>query len=124
MRAALAEPDCTSARLALALALTADLADPHRDIERLAAAAKAGAADGRGAEIIQTDRDADMGVGRTDAIGCIEGDPTEVRYVSLGPGVAGLLIGHAVVALEMAADVARRNGDAARRSDEDMSEVL
>ena len=124
MQAALAEPDRMSARLALALALTANLADPHRDVERLAAAAKAGAADGRGAEIIQTDRDADMGVGRADAIGCVKGDPTEVRYVSLGPGVAGLLIGHTVVALEMAADVASRNPNAPRRRDEDMREVL
>src|SRR5260370_18677716 len=94
------------ARSALTLALAADLADAHRDIERLAAAAEAGAAHGSGSEIIQPDRDADMGVGRADAVRGIEGDPAEIRHVSLGPGVAGLLSGHPVVARERAAAVA------------------
>src|SRR4051794_3195954 len=70
------------ARPALPLALPSpNLPDPPGPIKRLAAAAKAGAAPRSGSEIIQTDRDADMGVGRADAIGCVKGDPTEVGYV-------------------------------------------
>ena len=105
-------------------ALAADLVDAHRDIERLAAAAIAAAAHRRRAEIIEADRDAHMGVGRADAVGGVEGDPAEIGHESLGPGVAGLLLGHAVGAMEMAADIARRNGEAARGGDEDMGQVL
>ena len=38
--------------------------------------------------------------------------------------MAGLLLGDAVGAVEIAADIARRNAEAARRRDEDMGEVL
>ena len=74
-----------------------------------AAAAVAGAADRRRAEIVEPDRDPHMGIGGADAVGGIEGDPAELGHEGLGPGVAGLLLDHAVVAMEIAADVARRD---------------
>ena len=81
----------------------------------LAAAAIAGAAHRRRAEIVEPDRDADMGVGRADAVGRIERDPAEVGDIGLGPGVAGVLVGDAVGAVEIAADVAGRNAEACAR---------
>ena len=50
-----------------------------RDGQRLAGAAVARAADRRGAEIVEPDRDADIGLGRGDAVGRVEADPAEVR---------------------------------------------
>ena len=45
-------------------------------------------------------------------------------HKSFDPGVAGLLRGDAVDAVEMAADVARRDAELARRRDVHMGEVL
>ena len=111
-------------RIKLRLRLLARLVDLHGDLERLAAAAKAGAAHRRGAEIIEPDRHPHMGLGRADAVGGIEADPAEVLDMGLRPGVAGLLRGDAVGAVEMAADIARRNAELARGGDEDVGEVL
>jgi hypothetical protein len=38
--------------------------------------------------------------------------------------VPGILFDHAVIAVEIAADVARRDAEAARHRDEDMAQVL
>ena len=109
---------------ALSSAIDAAPGCVHHHVERLAAAALAAAAHRRRAEIVQPDRDADMGVGRANAVGGVEGDPAEIGHEQLGPGVAGLLLGDAVAAVEMPADVARRDGEAARRRDENVGEVL
>ena len=65
-----------------------------------------------------------MGVGGANAVGRIEADPAEILDIGFRPGVAGLLRGDAVGAMEMAADIARRDAELAGRRDEDMGEVL
>ena len=50
-----------------------------------------------------------MGFGGADTVGRIEAHPAQVFDIGLRPGVAGLLCGHTVGAVEVAADVARRN---------------
>ena len=100
------------------------LVDMDIDRQRLAGAAVAGAADRRRAQIVEPGRNPDMGVGGADPIGGVECHPAEIGHEGLGPGVAGVLIDDAVVAMEIAADVARRNADAARGGDEDVGEVL
>ena len=97
------------------LRLLACLVDADGDRQRFAAAAVARAAHRRGAEIVEPDRDPHMGVGGANAVGRIEADPAEVRDIGLRPGVAGLLRGDAVGAVEMAADVARRNAERCAR---------
>ena len=62
----------------LILRLLARLVDMHGYLERFAAAAKAGAAHWRGAEVIQADRDPHMGFGNPYPIGRVEADPAEV----------------------------------------------
>ena len=97
-------------------------ADTHG--EGLVAAAIARAADRRCAEIIEPDRDPQMRVGRGDLVGGIERDPAEALDMRFGPGMTGILLDDAVVAKEIAADIARRDADAARGRDEDVGEVL
>ena len=96
--------------------------DGHRSVS--IAAAIAGAAHRGGAEIVEPDGDAGMGVGGADAVGGIEADPAEIGHIGFRPGVAGLLVDHAVGAQEMAGDEARGNAAVARAGDEDMRVVL
>src|ERR1700731_1926494 len=115
-----------NSRLALALPLPSatDLLDLHRHRQRFHATAVAGAAHRCGAEIIQPDGDAGMGVGGADAVGGIEPDPAEIADEGFRPGMAGLLVDHAVGAQEVAGDEARRHAAASRAGDEDMGVVL
>src|SRR3954470_14296319 len=109
---------------ALILRLLARLVDADLDRHHFAATAVAGAAKRRRAEVVEPDRDPHMGIGGAQPVGGIEGDPAESGHECFGPGVAGLLLVHAVVAVEIAADVAGGNRQAARRRDEDMGEIL
>src|SRR5438309_8007382 len=111
-------------RLALPLSRSSGLFDFDRDRQRLRAAAIAGAAYGRGAEVVEPDRDTGMGVGGADAIGSIEADPAQIGYVGFRPGVAGLLVNGAVGAQEVSGDEARRNAAGAGAGDEDVGVVL
>src|SRR5471030_2420948 len=108
----------------LILRLLACLVDMHGYLERFAATAKAGAAHRRRAEVVQADRDPHMGFGNPNPVGRVEADPAEVLDKGFDPGVAGVLRGHAVDAVEMSADIARRDAELARRRDEDVGEVL
>src|ERR1700687_3436432 len=118
-------PGMTAAsRLRLRLALPPGLIDLDRDRQRFHAAAIAGAAHRRGAEIIEADGDAGVRVGGADAVCRIEPDPAEIGYERLHPGVAGLLIDHPVGAQEMSGNEARGNAGAARACDKDMRIVL
>src|ERR1700692_214738 len=94
------------------------------DRQSLRAAAVAHAPYRRGAEMVEADRNARMGIGGTDAVGGIERDPAEIRHEGLRPGVAGLLRSRAVVATKITAHITRRNAEAAGGGDEDMGEVL
>src|ERR1700722_13911443 len=114
---------CRSLRLPLTLS-SAGLIDLDRHRERFHAAAIAGAAHWCGAEIIEADGDAGMRVGGADRIGRIEPDPAEIRHECLRPGVAGLLIDHAVGAQEMPGDEAGRDAARARAGDKDMRIIL
>src|ERR1700742_3169524 len=111
---------CRVLRLALPLAWTAGLLDRDCNRQRLRAAAIAGAAHGGGAEVIQPDRDAGMRVRGADAIRGIEADPAEIGHVGFRPGVAGLLVDHAVGAQEVPGDETRRHAGGARAGDEDV----
>src|SRR5262245_35079637 len=105
------------------LSLLRRLLDAHPDRERLAAAAVTRPAQGRSAEVIEPERGPHIGVGGAKAVGRIESDPAELRDEGFRPGVAGLLLVHAVVAAEIAAEIARGNTEAARGRDEDVGEV-
>src|SRR5437867_3600737 len=83
------------------LHLPGGLVDVHCDHERLAAAPVAAAAHRRRAEIIEADRDADMRVGRADAVRRIEADPAELRHEGFGPGVSRLLLRNPVGTAEI-----------------------
>src|SRR5258708_4947380 len=111
-------------RLRLPLALPPGVIDLDRYRQGFGAAAIAGAAHRRRAEIIQPDGDARMRVGGADPVCRIEADPAEVRHERLGPGVAGLLIDHAVGAQEMAADEAGPPAPRARPAHEDIPVLL
>src|SRR5216684_3641022 len=114
-----------TSRLALRLPLPpAGLIDLDRDRQRFHAAAVAGAAHRRGAEIIEADGDAGMRVGGADGVRRIEPDPAEIRHERLRPGMAGLLIDHAVGAQEMPGDETRWYAAGARAGDEDMRVIL
>src|SRR5579863_5874599 len=113
-----------ASRLALPLTVPAGLIDLDRNRQRFVAAAISRAAHWRGAEIIETDGDAGVGVGGADRIRRVEPDPAEIGHVSFGPGVAGLLMRGAVRAHEMAGDEARRDAARARAGDEDMRVIL
>src|SRR6202158_790760 len=118
-------PGMTAAsRLRLRLALPPGLIDLDRDRQRFHAAAIAGAAHRRGAEIVEADGDTGVRVGGADAVCRIEPDPAEIRHECLRPGVAGLLIDHTVGAQEMPGNEARRNAGAARAGNKDMRIVL
>src|SRR5258708_6521046 len=88
-------------RLALPLTGPAGLLDLDRHGQRLHPAAIAGAAHRCGAEIVEADGDAGMRVGGADAVRGIEPDPAEIGHEGFRPGVAGLLVDHAVGAQEM-----------------------
>src|ERR1700694_3679228 len=111
-------------RLALPLALPSGLIDLDLYRQRFHAAAIAGAAHRGGAEIVEADCDAGMGVGGANAVGRMEPAPAEIRHERLRPGVAGLLIDHAVGAQEMPSDETRGNAAGARAGNEDMRVVL
>src|ERR1700690_182788 len=97
----------------LILRLLARLVDMHGYFQRFAATAKAGAAHRRPAELIRADRDPPMGFGNTNPVGRVEAGPAEVLDKGFDPGVAGVLRGYAVDAVEMAADIARRDAERA-----------
>ena len=78
----------------------------------------------RGIVIIESDRNADIGFGRRDAVGRIEADPAIALDMRLGPGVRRRLHGLPVGAPEMPRDVARGVAEHARGSDEDMRVIL
>src|SRR5262245_33702705 len=105
------------------LRLPPSLLDLHVDRERLIASAVAGAACGRGAELIETDRDAHMGVGGADPVRSVEGDPAEPPDEGLGPGVAGVCARRSVRPMDIAGNIARRDADAAGGRDEYMGQV-
>src|SRR3954452_21713491 len=100
------------------------LIDQHFYRQRFAAAAITHAAHGGGAQVIEPDRDAYVGGGRGNAVGGIEGDPAEIGHEGFRPGVTGILLDHAIVAVEIAADIARRDAEAARDRDENVAQVL
>src|SRR5215469_7637435 len=91
-----------------ALRLPRGLVDVDIDRKCLGAAAKAHAANRRGAEIIEAHRNARMRIGSTDAVDDVEGDPAETRNEGLRPGMAGVGRGSCALAEEIAAHVARR----------------
>ena len=100
------------------------LIDMDRDREGFDAAAVAGAAHRRSAEIVEPDGDAGVRIGGADAVGGIESDPAEIGHMRLGPSVAGLLMHHAVGAQEMAGHEPRRYAACARARNEDMRIIL
>src|SRR5262252_5862469 len=106
------------------LHLALGLIDHQAHGERLAAAAVAGAAHRGGAQVVEADGDADMGVGGADSVRRVERDPAEVLDMGLGPGMAGLLVNDAVGPVEVARHITHRNAELARRRNEHMGEVL
>src|SRR5205814_3841961 len=74
----------------------ARLFDLDRHGEGFHAAAISGTAHRRPAEVVEPDGDAGMRVGGGDAVSGIETDPAEIGHERLRPGVAGLLMHHAV----------------------------
>src|SRR5262245_3600652 len=64
-----------------------------------------------------------MGPSGAEAVGGIEGDPAELGHEGFRPGMAALLL-VAGFAVEVAADIARRNAQTTRGGNEDMREVL
>src|SRR6185295_4500980 len=107
-----------------ALYLPRRLVDMDRDGHALGAAAIASAAHRGGAKVIEPDRDPHVRLGCTDAVRRIERHPADARHMSLGPGVAGLLVDDAVGAAEIAADVARRDIQMPGGRDEHVGQVL
>src|ERR1700704_3489410 len=79
-------------RLRSALRLPGRLVDMDLYRECLARAAVSHAAQRGRPEVVQADRDPDMGVGGAEPVCPIECDPTQLWHVSLGPGVAGILL--------------------------------
>ena len=65
-----------------------------------------------------------MGLADADAVRRIEADPAEIGHLGLGPGMAGILVGDAVGAVEIAGDIAGRDPAAAAGGDEDVRQVL
>src|SRR5262249_34926828 len=108
----------------LVLRLPVCLVDVDSDPERFAVAAIADAADRRGTEVVETHRHTHVAFRGADAIGRIEANPSQMLHIGFRPGVTGVLCGHAVSAIEMAADIARRNAELARCRDENMGEIL
>src|SRR5690606_6303352 len=94
----------------------------HIDHDRhvFSTAAEACAAHRRSAEIIQSDGHPQMGVSCANSVGGIETHPAEMRDMRFRPGVTGLLLHDAVGAMEIAADIARRDLQAARGGNENV----
>jgi len=67
--------------LALTLTLSLRRTDAQRHIERLAAKTRPRAANGRGALIVEADRDANVMLVRASVVGRVEGDPAEIGDV-------------------------------------------
>src|SRR5215475_1443185 len=118
------EPGSSGAMLASALHLPCRLIDQDLDRKGLACAAIAHAANRRRAEIVEAHRNADVSIGCADAIRGVECDPAEAGHECFGPGMASVLLDHAVAPAKITADVAGRDADAAGGGDEDMCEVL
>src|SRR5262245_66311387 len=94
------------------------------DRQRFAGPPVTGAADRRRTEVVECGRDPIMRLGGADSVRGIEGDPAEIRHKGLGPGMPGILLENAVIAMKMPADVAGGNPNAARGGNEDVGEVL
>ena len=94
-----------------------------RDFERLVAGAVALAAREGGAERIEADGDAHIGVGRAGAFRRIEADPADIGNKGFGPGVVALRR-CAAAGAEVAGDVAGGNTEAAGCADEDVGRIL
>src|SRR5262249_32751793 len=97
-------------------------ADLH--IHGLRPAAITGTANRSYAKIIQSDRDAHVGVRRGYAICSVERDPAQVGNMGFCPGMAGVLVDDSVHAVKVAADIARRNAQTANRGNKNVREVL
>ncbi len=106
------------------MALAPGLVDVDGDGQGLRAAAVAGAAHRRRAEVIEADGDTDMGVRGGNGVGGVEPDPAQLGHERLRPGVAGVLLYHAIGAQEVAGDEAGRHAAGARAGDEDVRIVL
>src|SRR5262245_24838801 len=98
--------------------------DCERDVKSLAAAAVAAASDGSGTQIVEADGYADMGFGRTDAVGGIESHPTEIGDQHFGPSVAGVLRSGDVGTGKIARDVASRQTEMTGGRDVDVGQIL
>src|SRR3954470_11605431 len=96
-----------------ALNLPGGLIDADLDRQGFFHPAVASAADGRCTEIVEADRDPDVGVGRADAVGRIERDPAEGRHEGLGPSVPGILLSDAVISAKVATHITGRDPGAA-----------
>lgn len=94
------------------------------DRQAFLSSAIAGSPNGRGAQGVQTHGDADIVLGRANAVGGIEPDPTQILDPGLCPGVGGVLIVLAVLAAEVARHIAGRNAQKTRRGDENLGVVL
>ena len=92
------------------MGLLARLVDAHGHFQGFAAAAITRATDRRGAEVVEPDRDPHMGIGRANPVGRVKAYPAQVLDMGFSPGVASLLRSDAIRAVEVAADIARRNG--------------
>src|SRR3954462_10900995 len=106
------------------LALPLRALDPQLDVEALRPAARAAAANRRGAEVVEADRDPDIRRRGADAVRRVEADPAEVTRFGFGPGVACVLLDNAVGAAEIACDIAGRNAQRPRGRDEDVRQIL
>ncbi|MGD0026378.1 MAG: hypothetical protein ABSC37_17455 [Xanthobacteraceae bacterium] len=100
------------------------LIDGDRDRKALGAGTVARAAYWGGAERIEPNGDAHVGIGRADAVCGIEADPAQIGDEGFGPGVARLLLDGAVGEAKIAGDITSGDRKGVRRADEDMSEVL
>src|SRR5262249_24688215 len=98
--------------------------DGDGDIHLLLRAAIARAAYGGRPEIVEADTDTDMCLGRTDPMGGVETDPTEIFDIGLDPGMPCFLLRRVVRAQQIAADIAGGNAEAAGTGDKNMREIL
>src|SRR6516225_11135325 len=82
------------------------------------------AAQRSGPEIIKPDCDTHMRISAADAVCCIESHPAQVGNTRLGPRMTHLLLGDAVTAEEIAADIASGDAEVATRRYKDVGDVL
>src|SRR5438552_3403372 len=108
----------------LALHLPRGLVHSHMDAHVFRTAAPPCPANRGRPKVIEPDGDPDMSLRRADAVGRIERDPADARHVGFSPRVAGVLLRYAIRAMEIAADITRRNVEMPRGRNEDMCEVL